>query len=231
MTDSEDTLNVLIFGDSNTWGYDCKSLSRYPTKLQWPNILQNILGNRFNIIADGLNGRTVAHTGWALFADGEYEVCGRNQLPAVVHSHKPLDLILVALGANDVQEKYHTKPIDIAWGIQTIVRDIQKMSNIGRFRMENMVACDKIPPKILVLSLPVIKYFEPYGSIYHLPRDVFEKAAATNELLPIFCGRVGVDYLDIQPVGISDIDGLHFTLEQQPFLAELVAQKIAAMFS
>ena len=54
---------ILIYGDSNVWGdkgfgENGAPLGRYATKQQWPNILQQLLGDEYDIIQAGLCGRT-----------------------------------------------------------------------------------------------------------------------------------------------------------------------------
>ena len=44
---------LLCYGDSNTWGDNFILGQRIPDKNQWPNILQNALGNNFKIILGG----------------------------------------------------------------------------------------------------------------------------------------------------------------------------------
>jgi lysophospholipase L1-like esterase len=89
---------VVCFGDSNTWGYVPGSDGeRFPRDVRWPNRLQRLLGADWEVIAEGLNGRTAA-------VDNPVED-GRNGLPyflPCLRSHKPVDLVVVYLGTNDV---------------------------------------------------------------------------------------------------------------------------------
>ena len=52
---------IVAFGDSNTWGYDPATGGRYPRAQRWPSVLQRELGAEFEVIAEGLNGRTTVH--------------------------------------------------------------------------------------------------------------------------------------------------------------------------
>ena len=89
---------VVCFGDSNTWGYVAGSDGeRYPRAVRWPNQLQELLGPDWDVIAEGLNGRT------ATFERSDSE--GRNGLPYLLpclHSHAPVDAVVIYLGTNDV---------------------------------------------------------------------------------------------------------------------------------
>ena len=48
-------INILCFGDSNTWGYDPETQTRFSKKIRWTGVLQQLLGTNFNVIEEGLN--------------------------------------------------------------------------------------------------------------------------------------------------------------------------------
>jgi lysophospholipase L1-like esterase len=89
---------LVCFGDSNTWGYVPGSGGeRFPRGQRWPVILQGLLGVGWEVIAEGLNGRTATYER----ADSE----GRNGLPYLLPcllSHAPVDVVVIYLGTNDV---------------------------------------------------------------------------------------------------------------------------------
>ncbi len=90
---------VLCYGDSLTWGYDAETLGRHALEDRWPSVLQNALGVDVQVIAEGLNGRTTAY-------DDHLADCDRNGariLPTILHSHDPIDLVIIMLGANDMK--------------------------------------------------------------------------------------------------------------------------------
>jgi lysophospholipase L1-like esterase len=68
-----------------------------PAQVRWPGRLARALGDGFDMIAEGLNGRTAT----VERPDSE----GRNGLPYLLpclQSHAPVDLVIVFLGTNDV---------------------------------------------------------------------------------------------------------------------------------
>jgi lysophospholipase L1-like esterase len=89
---------LVCFGDSNTWGHVPGSGGeRHPREARWPVLLQHALGDEWEVIAEGLNGRT------ATFERADSE--GRNGLPYLLPcllSHAPVDLVVIFLGTNDV---------------------------------------------------------------------------------------------------------------------------------
>ena len=90
---------VLCYGDSLTWGYSADGPSRHAFEDRWPSVLAAALGDGVQVIAEGLNGRTTAY-------DDHLADCDRNgarTLPTVLHTHAPLDLVVIMLGANDMK--------------------------------------------------------------------------------------------------------------------------------
>lgn len=88
---------IVCFGDSNTWGYVPGSeAERFPPDVRWPVRLAAALAGEAGVVAEGLNGRRAT-------IDSPV-VEGRNGLPYLVpclHSHAPVDLLVIYLGTND----------------------------------------------------------------------------------------------------------------------------------
>ena len=88
---------ILCYGDSNTWGAVPGTLTRHPVDVRWTGVLANALGADYRIIDDGINGRS---TVW----DDPGNMC-RNGLAGLGYSlyrAKPLDLVILMLGTNDL---------------------------------------------------------------------------------------------------------------------------------
>ncbi len=92
------TQTILAFGDSLTCGARADGPNRHAKQDRWPTVLQKGLGAEFEVIAEGLNGRTT------VFANPKacYLRAGCDVLPTLLHSHAPLDLVVMMLGTNDV---------------------------------------------------------------------------------------------------------------------------------
>jgi lysophospholipase L1-like esterase len=92
------TKTLVCFGDSNTWGYVPGSDGeRFPRDVRWPGRLQQLLGEEWDVVSEGLNGRTAAIER----PDSE----GRNGLPYLIPcllTHAPVDVVVIYLGTNDV---------------------------------------------------------------------------------------------------------------------------------
>jgi len=130
---------IVCFGDSNTWGYvPASDGERFPREVRWPARLQTALGDDFEVIAEGLNGRTAA-------IESPVED-GRNGLPyflPCLRSHKPVDLVVVYLGTNDVNfldDEY-------------VARSVGRLVKLAR---TSETGPDRGAPQVLVLCPPPI---------------------------------------------------------------------------
>ena len=90
------TRTVLCFGDSNTHGQipGRGPLERYARGQRWGGVLESLLGPGWQVIEEGLSGRTTVH-------DDPIEGAlknGRTYLRPCLQSHTPLDLIIRTSG-------------------------------------------------------------------------------------------------------------------------------------
>ncbi|CAK0894492.1 unnamed protein product [Prorocentrum cordatum] len=122
---------VVCFGDSNTWGawgHADKQGQRIPYYARWTTILQRRLGNGVSVVPEGLNGRTTVLDDPVSFLNSLPDtgtVNGSRYLPACLHSHKPIDLVVLGLGANDVKTRFSLSPAEIAKGCLMLIRMIK----------------------------------------------------------------------------------------------------------
>ena len=131
---------LLCFGDSNTWGYVPGSNGRrFPREIRWPVRLQHALGDEWEVLSEGLSGRTAT-------VDSPVAE-GRNGLPYLVpclHSHAPIDVLVVFLGTNDVGERFALPERDVAQSVGRLVK-VARSAEAGP---------DGGAPAILVLCPP-----------------------------------------------------------------------------
>ena len=131
-------IRILCFGDSNTWGYDPATFLRFPRKARWAGVLRDKLGDGYEVIEEGLNGRT---TVWDDPVEGQHKN-GLPYLKACLESHAPLDLVIIMLGTNDLKQRYSLPASDIAEGASVLASWAQN-SQTGR---------DQKAPQVLLVS-------------------------------------------------------------------------------
>ena len=128
---------ILAFGDSNTFGANATPGGfRYGPAVRWPGVLQGLLGKGGHVVEAGLNGRTCntddPQCTWLPPNPGQGElVNGRRHLLACLHSHKPLDVVIIALGVNDLKDRFHLSPRDIAAGMALLCADVRAAAAKG----------------------------------------------------------------------------------------------------
>lgn len=105
--------NILCFGDSNTWGYTPGTGVRYDLTQRWTGVMQAALGQDYRVLEDGLNARTSVYedpwSPWRL---------GKEALPMSLVAQKPLDLLILMLGTNDLK---FTDAYGAAKGAETLI--------------------------------------------------------------------------------------------------------------
>lgn len=132
---------VLCYGDSLTWGYDAETLGRHALENRWPSVLQKALGAEVQVIAEGLNGRTTAY-------DDHLADCDRNGarvLPTILHTHDPIDLIVIMLGANDMKPVVCGTAFGAVQGMERLVELVRH--HVWSFERDEQ-------PEILIVSPP-----------------------------------------------------------------------------
>ncbi len=110
-------MNILCFGDSNTYGYCPDGSGRFDADTRWTGLLQKKLGTNDRIIEEGLCGRTT------VFSDELRE--GRRGLDTIgilLESHAPVDLLILMLGTNDCKTRYNASAGTIAKGLEQVIK-------------------------------------------------------------------------------------------------------------
>ncbi|MDR3192748.1 MAG: SGNH/GDSL hydrolase family protein [Treponema sp.] len=205
---------VLCYGDSNTWGYNPHTGGRYDHKTRWPMALKNILNRDappedplWWVVEEGLNGRTSCREDQV-----EGDKNGLRQLLPILESHKPLDVVAVMLGTNDLKPRFSPMPYDIARGVQRVAMAARD-SGLGPGGGAPKVVVICPPPTV---DSPVFK--PKFGDSMELSK----KLPPLYRQLARECGAV---YLNAgEHISSSGADGIHLDPEAHLKLAELVAE-------
>jgi lysophospholipase L1-like esterase len=201
---------ILCFGDSNTWGYDPATTGRFDRNTRWAGVLRNTLGEGYWVVEEGLNGRT---TVW----DDPIELHknGSIYLPPCLETHKPLDLVIIMLGTNDLKKRFSVPPSDIAKGAGVLVKIVQKSE----------VSPQGKAPKVLLMAPP------PVATLPEKFMEMFEGSEEKSKKLGVHfkavADELGVPFLDTSTVIVSsNLDGIHFEASEHRKLGEAVAKKV-----
>src|ERR1044072_6879303 len=95
---------VLVYGDSLSWGIVPLTRRRLPFEERWPGVMERALssaGHPVRILEDCLNGRRTV--GDDPFKPGRR---GLDGLAQRIEMHSPLALVILMLGTNDLQSMH-----------------------------------------------------------------------------------------------------------------------------
>ena len=200
---------ILCYGDSNTWGYNPATAERFSRDERWTGVLRNELGDGYLIMEEGLNGRT---TVWDDPIEGYKN--GKEYLIPCLETHKPLDLVIIMLGTNDLKVRFSVSAFDIANGAGVLVGIVQK-SETGR---------NNGSPKVLLMAPPPVSKLTDFA-------EMFEGAEAKSRKFSQHYRRVaeeyGCEFLDTSEVIVSsELDGIHFETNEHQKLGKAVAAAV-----
>ena len=95
-------------------------IERFGRHERWTGVLQRELGQEYEVIAEGCNGRT---TVWEDPIEGYKN--GKEYLIPCLDTHQPLDLVIIMLGTNDLKARFSVMPTDIAQSAGVLVDMVQ----------------------------------------------------------------------------------------------------------
>jgi lysophospholipase L1-like esterase len=139
-------------------------------------------------------------------------------LPALLETHRPLDVIIIMLGTNDLQYRFGVNATEIALAIGKIV-EIIKASDAGINR--------HAPDILLVSPPPVIQS----GYLAEVFEGSIENANALSETIANMARHHDVPFLDAGAhIAVSPIDGVHFDAESHIILGQEMAKAVRKLF-
>jgi lysophospholipase L1-like esterase len=206
--------SVLCYGDSNTWGAAtvARPDDRYAADERWPGVLRANLGADWLVFEEGLGGRTTVSDDPVEFNPDKN---GARFLPVALHTHKPLDVVAIMLGTNDLKARFNKSPWEIAQGVGVLIQ-LVRASACG---------LNGGTPEILVVCPPII--------LDHLPMhaDLFAGAPAKSrgmaKAYKAIADEHKVHFLDAGSVAKSSaFDGFHLDPDAHAAIGKAVAGTI-----
>jgi len=221
--DKDNPRTVVCFGDSNTHGASGRLSEqgcRLPFASRWTTVLQKHLGASVVVIPEGLRGRTTVlddpHN-WT--NNGSTDQTGANggrYLLPCLHSHKPIDLVVLGLGCNDLKTRFGLTPTEIAKGCQLLIHAI-KTSACGP---------GGTAPQVVLVSPPLVRLTEAHPDFGpERERRSAGTIAAYKQLADT--EKLG-GFVSLTEVPTSE-DGLHFDEASSEKIGAMVAEKVAAV--
>lgn len=206
---------LMAFGDSNTHGTPpmaaLGALGRHPPGARWPDVAARRLGPGWQVLAEGQPGRTTVH-------DDPIEGAHRNGLsvlPALLETHRPIDVVAILLGTNDLKARYGLPPVDIALGAEKLARTV----------LGSTAGPGGRPPAVLLIAPTPIAEAGPLAGIF--AGGAARSRALAGQFATV-AARLGVPFLDAGAVVAADpLDGVHLDAAAHAALGAAVAAAVA----
>lgn len=204
---------ILCYGDSNTFGTGpMTTLADDPIHdkaTRWAGVMAAELGDGWDVIVEGLPGRTT------VFDDpveGEYRN-GLRSFRAILESHRPIDLLIVKLGTNDLKQRFNLGPQDVALGVARLLLEARKLEIVDRM--------------LVICPAPV----KERGDLAEIFRGAEARAVGLPAQMERFAGENGAAFLDAGAhIEVDDLDGVHLSSDAHGILGRAVADKVRAIF-
>lgn len=208
---------ILCFGDSNTHGYNAANDGRFDETERWTCLLGTMLGDGYLVREEGLSGRTTS------FEDPIFEgLSGYSLIQPCMMTHEPLDLVIIMLGTNDVKERFHATPANIAKGLERLTYKALTVPNVFRSK-----------PNILIIAPPPIDdLYATTPIVGEMGAHCAEKSRALAPLYKETAERLGCHFLDagaIDGICMNPYDYMHLTPESHKILAEKLAEIVPSL--
>lgn len=209
---------VLVYGDSLSWGILPGTRERLPFDQRWPGVMQLALdpsSRDIRVIEDCLNGR---RTVW-----NDPFRAGRNGLQGLaqrIEINSPLALVVLVLGTNDFQAMHALTPALSAQGIATLV---------GAIREAPIEPGMPVPPVLIVAPPPI---GEPKGPIAFKFAGAQQKSAGLAAAFADIAEQLGCPFFDAGSVTPSSrVDGIHLDADQHLALGRALAEVVRRLLA
>lgn len=193
-------MNIVLFGDSNTYGYSPEGL-RYENR--YSNILKNYYDNKINIFEEGLVGRTT------IYDDIRPNRKALDDIDIILSKYNYIDLLIIMLGTNDYKKKNARNINDLKYGMESLLNKINK-NRINKILL--------ISPILLSKNIESLDNEFDYES-YLLSlkgSNVYQELAVNNNF----------EFLDAKNYATPGSDGEHLTLEGHKNLGNAIIEVI-----
>ena len=206
---------ILCYGDSNTWGYISGSdHKRYNEKERWTKLLQNKLGEDYEVIEEGLSSRTLCSDDNRPGKEGKN---GFVYLKPCLETHDKIDIIVLMLGTNELKNTFNNTVEDIVGMMNRYVEFITNFKS----RIDNST------PHIIISGLPLVKEATDYCANGDKYKGATQKSHELNRLYKEYCKNKNITYIDNNDLQVG-VDGVHLTKESHKKLAQKLFETICS---
>lgn len=197
---------IVCYGDSNTFGYNPSDASRFNEDTRWTAILQKNLKGEYKIIEEGVCDRTG-------FVDNDkgFTFSAQRHFPEYIKNIGNIDILIIALGTNDLQFKYDLNSEQIKQGL------------------ENLILISKNMAKRIIIIPPVILDDNILNGYFNCQFDKTSilKSKIVSDIYKQIAKVHKCEIFDINNfTKPSDVDGLHYDKPAHKFIADELTEFI-----
>ena len=210
--------SILVYGDSLVWGRNAINRNRHEYKDRWPNVLGASLEN-VKVWEAGLGGRTTD-----LDFPGLPGRNGLEHLPVALLQAAPLDLVILALGTNDLFAEAGRKPQDTVNAMRSLVKVTKDLPTAQGSSVPNTS-----PPRVMIVAPPNCL---PLPSVTGEGFPELDKLTRWLPKLAKLYGELAIEqntyFADAAQLCEADpVDGLHLDVENTRKLGVGIAKELA----
>ena len=210
--------SILVYGDSLVWGRNAINRNRHEYEDRWPNVLGASLEN-LKVWEAGLGGRTTD-----LDFPGLPGRNGLGYLPGALLQAAPLDLVILALGTNDLFAEAGRKPQDTVNAMRSLVKVTKDLPTAQGSSVPNTS-----PPRVMIVAPPNCL---PLPSVTGEGFPELDKLTRWLPELAKLYGELAIEqntyFLDAAQLCEADpVDGLHLDVENTRKLGVGIAKALA----
>ncbi|MBQ6326572.1 MAG: hypothetical protein IJI26_10950 [Clostridia bacterium] len=215
---------ILIYGDSNSWGFDVTryipeidTYQRMTEEERWPSLVRTLLGSGYEVIEDALNGRTTLQEDpYMPHRNGLTGLC------VALDANAPLDLVVIQLGCNELKQMFNLSAGMIARGVERLVQEC-----------EQPLYGYAAPKVLLIAPAPTHPDIGKLAFGYNFGPEAYQKSLEFGAHYRAVAERHGCGFIDCAALGfeINNIDGLHYSKADHARLAPVVADAIRGMLA
>lgn len=209
---------ILVYGDSLSWGIVPTTRQRLPFAHRWPGVLEHAVtstGETVRVLEDCVNGR---RTVW----DDPFKA-GRNGLAGIaerIEAHAPLALVILMLGTNDFQVMHPNDAWCSAQGIAALVRAI---------RNAPIEPGMPVPPVLIVAPPP---FDDPRGPLGPKFEGAAAKSVGVADAFRAVAAELDCAFFDAGSVtAASRVDGIHLDADQHATLGRALADVVRPLLA
>ena len=192
---------ILIYGDSNLWGYNFAENKRLKEEEQWANMLGEYLGSDYTIIQEGLPGRVAGD-----IDNQKLYKNGKSSFDAIFRACTPVDYIVIALGTNDLSIEYDRTAEEIYNDLMWYKEKVKKIYSDPIYKQRYF---NEFPEFIYVLP----------GNFDYITdaKDFFDTSSEEerNKLAQLFRDNCNDKYVELNNIELIKGDGMHYSIKGQ----------------